>query len=355
MMHDEMVELVTEAEPQPKRRTWAGLAVIAVGAVGVVGWTQLKAPVSRFDQFTAAHQSLMRAFNNRGLSMLMHVPDTKVKFDFLLNEVGKPDPSAMSVSAEISESKEEHEWPQIITTFKAKEGKQEELTAQFDKIVMGFMKTMPPPMAKEMKNRVHVAAGDKPGTVDITVVMPKDAAEKAIDKGMAEGLSMAKPKFHAELKLGRTIKEIFDNADDGAMTLTRGLLASVDTQFASLLFDAATPMMGPNPAIDVLHGFAQFGTKFEFLYKSEEETKEAFGMVPSLSHELMSFKEEFAGQMPEPVQGPMKGLDEVADGLVQLKLTGLPENYQIVADFDNVHIAPLIKAMIEELHPEDAM
>jgi len=348
MMDEEMVELVSTRETRPRSRMWVGLVMVIAGAVGVVGWTQSNHKVSRLSQLSMMHHGLMRAFHQRGLA---EAPDTRIKLNLLLNEVGKPDPTTMSMSAEISESKDVHMWPSFTSTFKAKEGKQEALVGQLknivDAIIVSMNGTASPGMVEELKERLEVSPGKVTDTVDIMLKLPKEDEEmKGVDL-LGDGLKQAKPTFTAEFATGRTIAEIFENSDDNVLTLAGGLKASIDTEFASLIWEAGRDFAPDYGEFDILKGFARFGTTFSFLYKSPEETKEAFAGVPSLEHEIDNIKKEFAGEMPKGVQGPMKGLDEVADGLVEVKLTGLPENYQIIATLNNCHIAPLIKAMIE--------
>jgi len=354
MMDEEMVELVSTRETRPRGRKWVGLAMVIAGAVGVVGWTQTNHKVSRLTQLSMMHHGLMRAFHQRGLA---EAPDTRLKFNLLLNEVGKPDPTTMSVSAEISESKDVHKWPSVTTTFKAKEGQQEALVKQVKDILtamIDFAKNStdsPPGMVKELQDRVEVSAGDATDTVDIRVKLPQEEAEKKGVDMLGDGLKQSKPTFTAEFATGRTIAEIFENSGDNVVTLAGGLKASIDTEFASLIWEAGKGLAPDYGQFDILKGFAQFGSTVSFLYKSPEETKEAFAGVPSLEKEIEDFKKGFAGDMPKGIQGPMKGLDDVADGLVEVKLTGLPENYQIIATLNNCHIAPLIKAMIEATDP----
>jgi len=347
-MDEELVELVSTRETRPRGRKWVGLAMVIAGAVGVVGWTQINHKVSRLTQLSMMHHGLMRAFHQRGLE---EAPDTRLRLNLLLNQVGMPEPTTMSISAEISESKDVHEWPFVTTTFKAKEGKQEELVRQV-KDVVGAISDWAKEhgdegLVEELEQRVEVSAGKSVDTVDIIVKLPKEEVEKKAVDMIGDGLKESKPTFTAEFATGRTIAEIFENSGENVVTLAGGLKASIDTEFASLMWEAGRDLVPDFGEFDILKGFAQFGTTFSFLYKSPEETEEAFAGVPSLDKEITDFKNGFAGSMPKGVRGPMKGLDEVADGLVEVKLTGLPDNYQIIATLNNCHIAPLIKAMIE--------
>lgn len=358
-MDEEMVELVTPKEVRPRRLKWAGLAVTAAAVVGVVGWRQSQHKLSPLVQLSTMHHGLARAFSN------FSTPSTNVKLDFLLNQVGKPEPSGMSVSAEISESEQKFEWPSFIVTLRAVEGKQAALKTQIKAILDVVLENIKDSYGYEdvrstWEQMVSVKNGQQNDTVDISIRLPAVGVEERkqmqekMDAKIAEAVEGFKPSFKAELSIGRTIQEILDNEGENPVTLPGGVKASVDTHFASILLAALAPAV-PYQYCQytdmllrsrILEGFASINSKLSFLYKSKAETEEAFKMMPSLEYELLDIRHDFVAGLPHELRAPLSKLDAV-DGLTEVKMTDLPGNYQVVAKFTNWHLLPLISELVD--------
>jgi len=280
----------------------------------------------------------------------------------------------MGLVAEISEGTSELDHLQISTVFAAKEGKGADLAAQFQKVIDGvvqYLEAMQGEGAGGMvTSMVSVAQVGDEDSVVINVTPPpppglEDAAEEM------DGALEVKPHFHAELNFGRTIHEMFENIDDNLAILPHGIKGHVTASFAHTLFKAVEDEMGgppmgmggppsprglqgggrgppiPDPMM-LMGAMSNVNTVQEFRYRSGGKALEAFDQLPSLGAGVKYFASEFA-KGPETILAPMHGLADLADGVKSMTVSGLPNNFEIVMSFTNVHVTPLIKEMIGDI------
>merc|ERR1712194_393962 len=109
---------------------------------------------------------------------------------------------------------------------------------------------------------------------------------------MGEAFKDHKVRFLAELNLGRTIEDMFDNKDMNLVKLFNGLHVKVASDFASSLFDAVADME-PCPYLTIMKGFAKVKTRQEILYKNDADLGGAFDEIPSFATELDAFEQQF--------------------------------------------------------------
>jgi len=363
------------AAPKQKAKPWrkiglvmAAMATIAVATGAMTLRSRTSTPVERMHRL---HKGLMRAFSKRALQ---EAADLTATFDFTWAEEGQDDPNAMGLVAEISEGTSELDHLQISTVFAAKEGKGADLAAQFQKVIDGvvqYLEAMQGEGAGGMvTSMVSVAQVGDEDSVVINVTPPpppglEDAAEEM------DGALEVKPHFHAELNFGRTIQSMFENIDDNLAILPHGIKGHVTASFAHTLFKAVEDEMGgppmgmggppsprglqgggrgppiPDPMM-LMGAMSNVNTVQEFRYRSGGKALEAFDQLPSLGAGVKYFASEFA-KGPETILAPMHGLADLADGVKSMTVSGLPNNFEIVMSFTNVHVTPLLKEIIGDI------
>merc|ERR1719469_871336 len=151
---------------------------------------------------------------------------------------------------------------------------------------------------------------------------------------------------------------MFENIDDNLAILPHGIKGHVTASFAHTLFKAVEDEMGgppmgmggppiPNPMM-LMGAMSNVNTVQEFRYRSGGKALEAFDQLPSLGAGVKYFASEFA-KGPETILAPMHGLADVADGVKSMTVSGLPNNFEIVMSFTNVHVTPLLKEIIGDI------
>merc|ERR1712241_1516443 len=186
----------------------------------------------------------------------------------------------------------------------------------------------------------------------VITATPPEPEEAATD--MEEAMQV-KPHFHAELQFGRTIDEMFEHIDENLATLPRGIKGKLTAAFAHTLFKAAEAEMGgpgdggPS-ALMLMGGMANVDTTQELRYRSGTD---AFDQLPTLEVAAL-YAAMMLKSLPEEITEPMHGLADLADGVKSMELSGLPNNFEVVLTFTNVHVTPLMKKLIGDIDAADA-
>merc|ERR1711920_528053 len=159
-------------------------------------------------------------------------------------------------------------------------------------------------------------------------------------------------------QFGRTIDEMFEYIDENLATLPHGIKGQVSAAVAHTLFKAMAEMEGSgakygggNPSgLMMMSAMSTFETTTEFRYRAGTD---AFDQVPNLEDAAM-----MAGRVlstgPESIIHPLHGLADLADGVKSIKISGLPNNFEVVATFTNVHVTPLLKKLIGDIDAAEA-
>jgi len=319
----------------------AATATIAVATGAMTFRSRTMTPVERMHRL---HSGLMRAFSTRALQEAADVTGT---FGFTWAEEGQEDPDAMGIVADISTSTEEHDHLQFSITFAAQEGKGADLAAQFQKVIDGTKDYMDASddTVGDITDVVSVMQVDDEDEVVITVTPPEpEEAAKDMEEAM-----QVKPHFHAELQFGRTIDEMFEHIDENLATLPHGIKGQLTAAVAHTLFKALAEMEGPGDggpsALMMMGAMSKVETTHEFRYRSGTD---AFDQLPTLEMAAMGAAWTLASG-PESIIHPMHGLADLADGVKSMKISGLPNNFEVVMTFTNVHVTPLIKKLIGDI------
>jgi len=245
----------------------------------------------------------------------------------------------------------------VTLTFEAKQGKQQKLQNQLENIKKGIVDLQcqhaQDDDCDKMGDMVEFSKGGKSDHfgkgeyVFATVKLPKGPSETDADKDMGQAFKEHGVRFLAELNLGRTIEDMFDNKNLNVIKLMNGMHIKVASDFASTMFDAAADMGPPSPVFKMLKGFSKFTTRQELLYKSDAELGDAFDGVPSFANELEQFKQGFQSGPPQ-VTKPMGNLQKHAENLKGIVLSGLPGKMEVVVEFTNFHPHKLLNAVLKE-------
>lgn len=365
---DAILDVESNEFKTPKRTSNTGLRVglvfVVLSAVGLAGLNRIGAyPFNRvttpMEYLSMAQDKLMAAFDVRALQ---DAADFKASFNGVIKEVGTADPSAMSMKATMKIGAAKGEWPTTIFTFIAKPGKQEKLAKKFKAIKQGIVDLQCEHSqdndCKKMTSRhfgkislgkqsVHFGKGE---FVFIEVMMPKGPTETKGEKEMTDAFAEHDPRFTAELNFGRTIEDMYDNLNSNVLELPNGVSAKIGAGFASTIF-AALREFGfvggthVDEVVKMLTGLAQLKERFEIQYKNSADLADSFGDIPTFDKEIESFKKEFASG-PRSITKPMKGLQQVCDGVAGVVLTGLPMGSEVVVEFTNFHPSKVLNSLL---------
>lgn len=328
---------------KPWRKLGLAMAAAATIAVAIGAMTFRSRKMTPIERMHRLHSGLMRAFSTRALQ---EAADLTATLGFTWAEEGQEDPDAMGIVADISESTEEHDHLQISITFAAQEGKGADLAAQFQKVIDGI-KELTDASESSDEDVVSVMQVDDEDEVVITVTPPEpEEAEKDMEEAM-----QVKPSFHAELHFGRDIDEMFENIDENIATLPRGIKGEVSAAVAHTLFMALAEMEGSGPAdpLMMMSGMSKFETTQEFRYRAGTD---AFDQLPTLE-DAAGMAANILSTGPESIIHPMHGLADLSDGVKSITISGLPNNFEVVMTFTNVHITPLLKKLIGDIDAAD--
>jgi hypothetical protein len=328
---------------------WLGLAIppIVMGSKQMMRGSAFS-PLSRLC-LSMVQDSLMSAFAARALT---DSTDFGAAMAWLINEDGKPLPSAMGMKAIMKVSENPDKWPKALVTFVAKKGKGTELVKQLKDIWAGVVKVEADQngdkSAEKLNKLATISAGEGDEAI-FQIDFPQGKDEKQEDADLKAALRNYKPQFSAEVNFGRTLKEMYDNMKSSIVVLPHGISAQVDAAFASAAFDIgkdAMPDGATRMGMKAMMGIAKMSTNMTILYKSVADLGDAFDAFPSFEHEVAALARQVS-QGPKAVIGPLQGLPDVADGVKSVVVECSPLGWEIVATFNNFHPSPLIASMIK--------
>lgn len=345
----------------PTRRAWPlrriGVLVAATAAIGAlfVTVTSARQPVSALKHMQVFHKGLMKAFSTRALA---ETADFTGTFEFLFAEEGQEDLDGLSLKIFMAKD-EEQEGQEVAIVFEALEGKGEDLVNQLTKVLDAVAEGR----GDEFKENIRVEAGDAdhPDRAVVTITVPEGEADEDEEAAETEiGESMQEPPdLTATLTFGRTIKEMYDNADDNIAKLTRGVKLNIDAVFAHSMLtglkDAAKaegvdvpPVMGLDEA-KVMAALSSESYKAEIRYKPDGERFEAaFGHLPNL-HQAVQHASAHLKTLLQPAETlAISGLSEFADGVSSIEYRGLPHGNVLRAEIQHFHPTLLLKEILDD-------
>merc|ERR1719203_1091848 len=104
------------------------------------------------------HRGILKAFSARSLA---EAADMKARFDFTFAAEGQEDPDAMSMEAVVQKSESDVDHLEFKFVFAAKEGKGDDLVAQFNKIGEATKAELPEGQADEYDAMIQIKAGEE--------------------------------------------------------------------------------------------------------------------------------------------------------------------------------------------------
>lgn len=300
---------------------------------------------------------LMRAFTKRALQ---DKSDLTTKAGFTFKEVGADDPSTtgvkMVMGVDADAGDDEPVAPVLKVIFFAKEGKAEDLASHLTDAKDMYLQMMAEQNGEGMKNKMKDSISieqvpDKDETL-VTFKFPEDMPmQEDLEQNMEEG---PPPDMTAEVFFGRSIKDMFESRDTVALPkLPNGLKLSVSMKIASAMMSVGEEFGGPPVCPEsqaMVEGLASVGLDAEVLYKAEDDLADKW--------DLMDSKNAWAGavamvqSMPASMTEKLVGVDESADGIKSVSVTGLPAKMKMEATFTNFKIAEVVKAILETPRPE---
>jgi len=295
-------------------------------------------------------------FSSRALA---EAADLKTSVGFIFAEEGQEDFAEMSMNAKVETTDAEVDSLTIKAIFAAKEGKGADLVKQFEAVVGGikeYAMAMEGPHAGAMVDAIlGVEAGEDDEAVIKIVPPPKE--EKEEEKKMEDAFEGLKPKFSASFTTGRSIEQMYKNADSNIAMLPHGVSGHVDATLSKALFEQLKkpdPFIPPNIAesAKMLSAMALADMKYEFRYRGDDAAK-AFDGLPNIKEAVEVFSKNFASA-PESILEPIHGLADLSDGVKSVEISGLPHKYGILVTFKNFHITPILKDMIGDIDAEKA-
>merc|ERR1712083_401717 len=233
--------------------------------------------------------------------------------------------------------------PHINAYFIPKEGQSDKLLETFQAAIDGaveFATLQHGGRGAEMIK--HMVQVEKRGDHVVFVANGPPLPPKA-EEEMEEGLG-ASPSFDATFSFGRDLGEIYENLDDGPLTVFNGIKGELHTSVAKKIL-AGVMEAGRGEGIDlsetmpILEAFSAAAEDFTIKYRKEELT------AATSQYAIPAAMLQQRG-IPESVNVPLRKLHQFADGLEKLTFQGLPDRWEVDLTMKNVKITPLLTHVI---------
>jgi len=333
-------EALTVRQPKARHWVWFGLAVATVGFVAVLS-TSFKPRHSTFAMHISHGHSLMRAFTGRVLAAQADNPGFTSSSHFLINEAGAEAPSAMSINSKLV--KVEHPDKVAFVTVKAKEGKEAALQTALEELLNETLKLMGEMKGEDMADlvRQHVSVNKSEGHVAIKVLDPTPLDVDDMEKDFESA-----PDFNLNLSFGSGLKELMENKEahfpvalkslgvDGSLAMSEAILKDSEEHLP--------PHMGAQ--LDLTRLIMAESLSLELLYRPDGD----FSKLPTVG-DLTALMANTLSEFPREFLDKLAGLDQFIDGVTSVKVGGLPGKLQLEVEFNNFHIAPMLREVIDNI------
>lgn len=337
-------ESLTVRQPKVRHWVWIGLAVATVGFVAVV--SNSFRPQHRTPMMHIAHgHSLMRAFTDRLLEAQAS-QGHESSAHFVINEAGAEAPSAMSINCHFSPVDE----PEAVSllTFRAKEGQQADLQTHMNNIldeVLNMTEKMQGPEAADMfRQKVSVVLkGDN--HVGIHVINPEYPSDMDED-------FKSNPKLELNLSFGSGLTEMMQKKEAHFPVALKGMSVDGSTVVTGAVLKDLEGKMPKHmeKELDIARLLVSESVSLELLYKPDGD----FSALPTVG-DLAAMLGQHLSQFPASILEKLKGLDELVDGVSSLTTGGLPGSHRMEVNFNNFHVAPWLKEVIENMPEKEPM
>lgn len=163
------------------------------------------------------------------------------------------------------------------------------------------------------------------------------------------------PKLSLEVAFGRTIRQMYEHKNSNIAALLGGVSFKGSVTIANLMFkEWLTHLPLPhhlgNLAADkgtpFLKAISKITVTEEVRYNKAELENGPWSHLPSLGEAIDELSQQLKQVLPPKIMTLLTGLQDNADGFESIKLTGLENNYQIVADFTHFHPSHLIASLL---------
>jgi len=332
-------------QPKQKSRRWplVGLAAAVLGLAGV-GLNQAGVFPFQRSYSALARISMVHDKIDAIVAAAVKKGDFETKVELVLDEYaakGNP-PKAMGAHSHMKVGGE-GKWPKIVLTFAAKPGKGKALKEKLDEIFEAVLKMAPKREVKEIKESVTISADGDVAT--FKVVAPKGHEQEEENADMKAAFKQHKPEFHGDIRIGRTFKEMMGREGTGNFFLVapRGIQVSLDAVFANTIFDAIAEMKGLGEQVGTMLKVLRMAKARDELYYSSD--KEVTAVAPP-HQTLKDFVHMACSSVPGPISSALEGLGDVLEGVQKAVLEGLPYDWEVVTDFENVDPSPFLERCV---------
>jgi len=358
-------EVQSPTQRTARRSIAVGLTLFVMSVIALAGFRysatysshRAVTPLQCMSRF---QQGLMLAFNSPAMARAL--ADSSSKFngtvEAVMKEVDTKDPKKMYMKALLKMSNNQDDWPTTILTLNAKPGMQQRLKSKLQKIWDGIVdlhcanahaseceKTGKMVIFKAGRKSLHFGRGY---FVFVIIKLPEGPTSEAADWKLAKAFRQHHPMFLAELSFGRTIQDMYNNANSNVATLAQGVKLKVGTAFASAVFvaigwEATTPL--DRFILKILNGVSKLKSRQELLYKHAEDLGAAFDGLPSFASQLEQLKQAIL-RGPRKITKHLKNLDKLSAGIVGVVVSGLPQQWEVVMEFKNFHPTKILSSIL---------
>jgi len=356
-------------ETKPKQWRRLGFGLVVLGAMCVGAYTQIPesgvAAYLRLTKRTATPRERLAKLRKGILSLVEDKEeDPKLSGSAALKalpeDMTEVDRNGISIEATLESKEEVEEDMAIEMVFSSKEGKAEDLKADFDALMAAakdaFAEQGEAKAWEEFEKQVEISVLSSHrllGLVSVKLLLPDD--EKA-DEMLEQGMHDDPPKFVLNVATSRSLQDMIAHKEESVWAVHGGVDISVDAEFARKAIDAAErigaedlekePFMPETQAekeFEIpLDWLASIGMTTKLTYRPEKLT--GTGMT---FEDVMRMCAMMLQDLPKPVKDAVKKLPDSADGLKFVNILGLPDKREITMELHNFHFIPFLAATIE--------
>lgn len=209
------------------------------------------------------------------------------------------------------------------------------------------------PRAKAgIKKAVTIKSGSG-NEVVVTVVPPKNGGSKREDQELKAALKKHKPEFSANLTVARTFEELANRLQtcekfEKIVLAVRGLEAKLGSLFSESIIKAMEDLPRIPPQVKTMFGLIRSSKMRNDIYYDDDEIKHT--PILPLYYFVVNY---ICLKFPRAVGEAAAGLGDVLDGVTSVTLEGLPYDWEMVFDLENVNPGPILEWCPKKYHHRD--
>jgi len=342
-------EMFDSAPPKPRTSRWrgAGLAVMVVGLVCMVGatWPRKEVIVTPRQRLGQMRDAILEAFTSRSL---LEDSSLTTRVEFVLGEEGaEEEPSAMEIVAHITpDDQDSSKDITVELTFNAKADAGADLKVAFDKLLDAYVSSHDDPVEGDKRGKAITLTQDGDSVrVTHTTILP----EKEDVKAMVKKMKMVQPELNAEFKFGRDLDTIYEHRNDPILKVCGGLHFTADSKFKGLLIKLINTVLSLHEGVEEhwAEAFTLIAGKLEFRYKQEEELGDLLTKMPTLSQGFREVGDKLKTDIPKDFLKALKEFIPNLNGLETIRVRGGQTSDKFGIDFTNFKPGQLLGAIME--------